>query len=159
MKQSIFTIKTNEALTSTVYKMILTGDTTPITAPGQFVNIKLEGNFLRRPISVCDSTEGELTLIYKVVGHGTEQMSQMLAGEQLDLLIGLGNGYDTSLTGDHPLLLGGGVGVPPMYLLAKKLREEGKEVSVILGFNTQNEVFYEDEFKERKILHNRNGRP
>ena len=147
MKQSIFTIKTNEALTSTVYKMILTGDTTPITAPGQFVNIKLEGNFLRRPISVCDSTEGELTLIYKVVGHGTEQMSQMLPGEQLDLLTGLGNGYDTSLTGDHPLLLGGGVGVPPLYMLAKQLRSEGKTVSVVLGFNTKDEIFYENEFK------------
>ncbi len=147
MKQSIFTIKTNEALTSTVYKMILTGDTTPITAPGQFVNIKLEGNFLRRPISVCDSTEGELTLIYKVVGRGTEQMSQMAAGEQLDLLTGLGNGYDTSLTGDHPLLLGGGVGVPPLYMLAKQLRSEGKTVSVVLGFNTKDEIFYENEFK------------
>jgi dihydroorotate dehydrogenase electron transfer subunit len=147
MKQSIFTIKTNEALTSTVYKMILTGDTTPIIAPGQFVNIKLEGNFLRRPISVCDSTEGELTLIYKVVGHGTEQMSQMLPGEQLDLLTGLGNGYDTSLTGDHPLLLGGGVGVPPLYMLAKQLRAEGKTVSVVLGFNTKDEIFYENEFK------------
>ncbi len=147
MKQSIFTIKTNEALTSTVYKMILTGDTTPITAPGQFVNIKLEGNFLRRPISVCDSIEGELTLIYKVVGRGTEQMSQMLPGEQLDLLTGLGNGYDTSLTGDHPLLLGGGVGVPPLYMLAKQLRAEGKTVSVVLGFNTKDEIFYENEFK------------
>ena len=147
MKQSIFTIKTNEALTSTVYKMILTGDTTPITAPGQFVNIKLEGNFLRRPISVCDSTLGELTLIYKVVGHGTEQMSQMLPGETLDLLTGLGNGYDTSLTGDHPLLLGGGVGVPPLYMLAKQLRSEGKTVSVVLGFNTKDEIFYENEFK------------
>ena len=147
MKQSIFTIKTNEALTSTVYKMILTGDTSPIIAPGQFVNIKLEGNFLRRPISVCDSTEGELTLIYKVVGHGTEQMSQMLPGEQLDLLTGLGNGYDTSLTGDHPLLLGGGVGVPPLYMLAKQLRSEGKTVSVVLGFNTKDEIFYENEFK------------
>ena len=147
MKQSIFTIKTNKALTSTVYKMILTGDTTPITAPGQFVNIKLDGNFLRRPISVCDSTEGELTLIYKVVGRGTEQMSQMLPGEQLDLLTGLGNGYDTSLTGDHPLLLGGGVGVPPLYMLAKQLRSEGKTVSIVLGFNTKDEIFYENEFK------------
>ena len=147
MKQSIFEIRTNEALTSTVYKMTLAGDTSPITAPGQFVNIKLEGQFLRRPISVCDCEEGLLTLIYKVVGHGTEQMSQMLPGEKLDLLTGLGNGYDTSLTGDRPLLLGGGVGVPPLYMLAKQLRAEGKSVSVVLGFNTKDEIFYENEFK------------
>ena len=147
MKQSIFTILTNEALTSTVYKMTLAGDTTPITAPGQFVNIKLEGRFLRRPISVCDCEDGLLTLIYKVVGRGTEQMSQMQAGERIDLLTGLGNGYDTTLTGDHPLLLGGGVGVPPLYMLAKQLRSEGKSVSVVLGFNTKDEIFYENEFK------------
>ena len=102
MKQSIFTLLTNEPLTSNVYKMTLAGDTTDITAPGQFVNLKLEGKFLRRPISVCDCMEGELTLIYKVVGSGTEQMSQMKAGETLDVLTGLGNGYDTTLTGDHP---------------------------------------------------------
>ena len=147
MKQSIFEIKTNEALTSTVYKMTLSGDTSPITAPGQFVNIKLEGQFLRRPISVCDCEDGLLTLIYKVVGRGTEQMSKMLPGEKLDLLTGLGNGYDTTLTGDHPLLLGGGVGVPPLYMLAKQLRAEGKSVSVVLGFNTKDEIFYENEFK------------
>ena len=147
MKQSIFEIKTNEALTSNVYKMTLAGDTAEVTAPGQFVNLKLEGKFLRRPISVCDCTEGELTLIYKVVGGGTEQMSRMQQGEELDILSGLGNGYDTSLTGDHPLLLGGGVGVPPLYMLAKQLRAEGKTVSVVLGFNTKDEIFYENEFK------------
>ena len=147
MKQSIFEIKTNEALTSTVYKMTLAGDTSPIAAPGQFVNTKLEGQFLRRPISVCDCEEGLLTLIYKVVGRGTGQMSQMLPGEKLDLLTGLGNGYDTTLTGDRPLLLGGGVGVPPLYMLAKQLRAEGKSVSVVLGFNTKDEIFYENEFK------------
>ena len=147
MKQSIFTILTNEPLTSNVYKMTLAGDTTDIAAPGQFVNLKLEGKFLRRPISVCDCMEGELTLIYKVVGSGTEQMSQMKAGETLDVLTGLGNGYDTTLTGDHPLLLGGGVGVPPLYMLAKQLRREGKTVSVVLGFNTKDEIFYENEFK------------
>ncbi|MBE6621195.1 MAG: dihydroorotate dehydrogenase electron transfer subunit [Ruminococcaceae bacterium] len=147
MKQSIFTILTNEALTTSVYKMTLVGDTSYVTAPGQFVNLKLEGKFLRRPISVCDCTEGELTLIYKVVGGGTEQMSRMLPGEKLDILTGLGNGYDTALTGDHPLLLGGGVGVPPLYMLAKQLRAEGKTVSVVLGFNTKDEIFYENEFK------------
>ena len=147
MKQSIFTIKENVALTDTVYKMVLLGDTSDITNCGQFVNIKLDGLFLRRPISVCDCERDVLTLIYKVVGAGTEQMSHMSAGETLDLLTGLGNGYDTSLSGEAPLLLGGGVGVPPMYMLCKKLITEGKRVSVVLGFNTKDEIFYENEFR------------
>ena len=148
MKQSIFKIKENTPLTSNVYKMLLEGDTSDVKNCGQFVNIKLEGLFLRRPISVCDCEENVLTLIYKVVGKGTEQMSKMGAGEELDVLTGLGNGYDTSVSGDMPILLGGGVGVPPMYMLCKKLIAEGKRVSVILGFNTAGEVFYENEFKE-----------
>ena len=147
MKQSIFTILTNEALTPSVYRMTLSGDTSAITAPGQFVNIRLAGKFLRRPISVCDWENGKLTLVYKVVGHGTAQMAAMAPGESLDLLTGLGNGYDLSLTGEHPVLVGGGVGVPPMYGLAKHLRAMGKEVQVILGFNTREEIFYEEEFK------------
>ena len=147
MKQSIFEILSNEALTDSVYKMVLRGDTSAITAPGQFVNIQLEGLFLRRPISVCDYDEETLTIIYKVVGKGTETMSTMTAGQKLDILTGLGNGYDLSLSGDAPVLLGGGVGVPPMYNLAKKLIAQGKSVSVILGFNTVNEIFYEEEFK------------
>ena len=147
MKQSLFQIVSNEALTDSVYKMILSGDTSAITAPGQFVNIQLPGKFLRRPISVCDYDESTLTIIYKVVGAGTEQMSAMKPGEMLDILTGLGNGYDLSLAGDRPVLLGGGVGVPPMYNLAKKLIAMGKEVSVILGFNTASEIFYEQEFK------------
>ena len=147
MKQSIFKILTNEALTSSVYRMTLEGDTSAITAPGQFVNIRLEGKFLRRPISVCDWEAGKLTLVYKVVGHGTAQMAAMTAGETLDILTGLGNGYDLTLTGEHPVLVGGGVGVPPMYGLAKHLRALGKPVQVILGFNTKEEIFYEEEFK------------
>ena len=146
MKQSIFTIKENVALTSSVYKMLLVGDTSDITNCGQFVNIKLDGLFLRRPISVCDSEGDTLTLIYKVVGKGTEQMKGMKVGEKLDILTGLGNGYDTSLSGDAPLLLGGGVGVPPLYMLCKKLIKEGKKPSVILGFNTKEEVFCKEEF-------------
>jgi len=146
MKQALFEIVSNTALTENVYKMVMRGETCAITAPGQFVNIKLEGLYLRRPISVCDVQGDELTIIYKVVGKGTKQMSQMKEGK-LDVLTGLGNGYDLSLSGDHPVLLGGGVGVPPMYLLAKRLVAEGKKVSVILGFNTKNEVFYENEFK------------
>ena len=148
MKQSIFTILSNEALTESVYKMVLGGDTTAITAAGQFVNIQLDGLFLRRPISVCDYDDKTLTIIYKVVGKGTAQMSKMVAGNKLDVLSGLGNGYDLTLSGDRPVLLGGGVGVPPMYNLAKKLLKEGKKVSVILGFNTKSEVFCEEEFKK-----------
>ena len=147
MKQSIFEIVSNEALTDSVYKMVLAGDTSAITAAGQFVNIQLSGKFLRRPISVCDYDDATLTIVYKVVGHGTEQMSAMSAGEKLDILTGLGNGYDLTVSGDHPVLLGGGVGVPPMYNLARKLRADGKAVSVILGFNTKSEIFYEEEFK------------
>ncbi|MBQ8380849.1 MAG: dihydroorotate dehydrogenase electron transfer subunit [Clostridia bacterium] len=146
MKQVIFEIKSNELIARSVYKMVLRGDTSEITGSGQFVNIKLDGFYLRRPISVCDSEDGELTLIYKVVGKGTEKMSEMKIGETLDILTGLGNGYDTSVSGDKPLLVGGGVGVPPLYKLAKKLISEGKNVSVILGFNTKDEVFYESEF-------------
>ncbi len=146
MKQSIFTVLSNEALTDSVYKMVLQGDTSAITAPGQFVNILLDGHFLRRPISVCDYDEKTLTIIYKVVGKGTADMATLGAGAKLDILTGLGNGYDLSLSGDAPVLLGGGVGVPPMYNLAKKLIAQGKKVSVILGFNTAAECFYEKEF-------------
>ncbi len=147
MKQGIFEIIENTPLTETVMEMKLQGDTSAIKACGQFVNIKLDGLFLRRPISVCDVEDDVLTIIYKVVGKGTEQMRDMTAGQELDILTGLGNGYDLSLTGDAPLVIGGGVGVPPMYMLTKKLIEAGKKVTVILGFNTADEVFYEDEFK------------
>ncbi len=183
MKQEIFTIISNEALVSPegsegtsklapVYKMKLSGDTSAITAPGQFVNIKLDGFFLRRPISVCDvslaetaqtciSAEvcsqdanpqaseraGSLTIIYKIVGKGTEAMSKMQAGAKLDILTGLGNGYNTSESGQNPLLIGGGAGVPPLYLLAKTLLKEGKKPTVLMGFNTAAEIFYKDEFE------------
>ena len=147
IKQSDFTVLINEALTSNVFQMTLEGDTSAITAPGQFVNIRLAGRFLRRPISVCDWAPGKLTIVYKVVGHGTAQLAAMAPGEVLDLLTGLGNGYDLTLVGSSPLLVGGGVGVPPMYGLAKRLRALGKEVRVILGFNTKDEIFYEDAFR------------
>lgn len=148
MKQGIFTISLNEKLTDNVYKMVLSGDTADITACGQFVNIQLDGLYLRRPISVCDCDEKSVTIIYKVVGKGTELMSKMTVGESLDVLTGLGNGYDLSLSGNNPVLLGGGVGVPPLYMLAKNLIKQGKRVSVILGFNTKSEVFYEQEFND-----------
>lgn len=147
MKQSIFTILSNTPLTDCVYKMVLSGDTSAITAPGQFVNIQITGKFLRRPISVCDYDEKTLTIVYKVVGKGTEILSRMVPGEKLDILTGLGNGYDLAPAGDSPVLLGGGVGVPPLYHLAKRLLAMGKQVTVILGFNTQSEVFYEAEFR------------
>ena len=148
MRESVFKITENAPLTKTVYKMKLRGEVSHITTPGQFVNIKLDGLYLRRPISVCDCEDGVLTLIYKVVGKGTEQMSEMTAGEELNVLTGLGNGYNTALSGEHPLLLGGGVGVPPLYMLCKKLIAEGKKVSVVLGFNTKEEIFCEEDFKK-----------
>lgn len=126
--------------------MVLEGDTQYITAPGQFINIQLDGRFLRRPISVCDYDDTTVTIIYKVVGEGTEMMSALSAGETLDVLTGLGNGYDIS-QGTKPMLIGGGVGVPPMYNLCKKLIAAGQKPVVILGFNTKDEIFYEDEFK------------
>ena len=146
MKQSIFEIVANKLIADNTYEMVLKGDTADITKPGQFVNIKLDGFFLRRPISVCDCENDMLTLIYKVVGQGTEKMAVMQAKEKLDILTGLGNGYDISKSGDAPLLIGGGVGVPPMYMLAKELIAEGKKPTVILGFNKKSEVFYEEEF-------------
>ena len=146
MKQQTFEIKSNEQIAKNVYRMQLGGDTTGIL-PGQFVNIRVQGQFLRRPISVCNIADGILTIIYKVVGVGTEAMSHLPVGTQLDVLTVLGNGYDLSKAGDAPLLVGGGVGVPPMYMLARQLREMGKTVRVILGFNTQDEVFYEEEFR------------
>ncbi len=148
MKQSFFKIIENTQLTAAVYKMKLSGDVSEITSPGQFVNIKIDGLYLRRPISVCDSENGVLTLIYKVVGKGTEKMAEMEIGTELDVLTGLGNGYNTDVSGDKPLLVGGGVGVPPLYMLAKKLIDEGKKVTVILGFNTKDEIFCEEDFKE-----------
>ena len=147
MKQSIFTVVSNESLTDVVYKMVLEGDTSAITNCGQFVDLRLPEKYLRRPISVCDYDETALTLIYKVVGSGTEIMSTLPAGTRLDLLTGLGNGYDTSLSGDSPVLVGGGVGVPPLYNLCKKLVAEGKHPQVVLGFNTASEIFLAGDFK------------
>ena len=155
MKQRLFEIQSNEQIAKNVYRMQLAGDTAGIL-PGQFVNIRVQGQFLRRPISVCNISEargerlearGVLTIIYKVVGVGTEAMSHLPVGTQLDVLTVLGNGYDLSKAGNAPLLVGGGVGVPPMYMLARQLREMGKKVRVILGFNTKEEVFYEEEFR------------
>ena len=147
MKQGIYTIESNRPLTADVFEMRLAGDTSAITAPGQFINIKLDGLFLRRPISVCDWDENGITIIYKVVGKGTTQMSKMGEGEKLDVLTGLGNGFDVEKCGDKTLVIGGGVGVPPMYGLAKALLKAGKTPVAILGFNKSEELFYEEKFK------------
>ena len=147
MKQGIYKVLYNFNLAPGVFRMVLEGDTSALIAPGQFVNIKLEGKYLRRPISVCDFDSKTITIIYKVVGEGTEQMSKMEAGEELDLLVGLGNGFNPEKSGDKPLLIGGGVGIPPLYNLCKELIKLGAKPTVILGFNTKSEVFYEDAFK------------
>ena len=147
MKQGIYTITENRPLTADVWEMRLSGDTSPLTAPGQFINIKLEGFFLRRPISVCDWDEAGLTIIYKVVGHGTAAMAAMAPGQALDVLAGLGNGFDVGKCGQRTLVIGGGAGVPPMYGLAKALLAAGKTPAAILGFNTESEIFYEDKFR------------
>lgn len=147
MQDSLFTVTDNKKIAKDVYKMLLRGDTSAIRNAGEFVNLKIDGFYLRRPISVCDVEGDVLTLIYKVVGGGTEAMSAMEKGTELLVMTGLGNGYDLDPSGDAPLLIGGGVGVPPMFLLAKRLMEQGKDVRVILGFNTADEVFYEDEFR------------
>ena len=148
MNTSIFEIITNKKIAKNTYEMVLSGDTSHITNAGQFVNIKLDGFFLRRPISVCNLEGDELTLIYKVVGEGTEAMANMDKGTKLDILTGLGNGYDLSVSGDAPLLIGGGAGVPPMFLLARRLVAEGKKPRAILGFGSADEVFYKEEFSK-----------
>lgn len=146
MKQGIYTVIENENIAKDVFKMVLKGDTQNITAPGQFINIALEGRFLRRPISVCDYDDETITIIYKVVGEGTQQMKSLPAGASLDVLTGLGNGYDITKS-TKPLLIGGGVGVPPMFNLAKALIKAGQHPTVVLGFNTESEIFFENEFK------------
>ena len=146
MKQEFFRILSQECIAKDVYKMVLGGDTSAILGSGGFVNIKIDGLFLRRPISVCDYDDKTLTLIYKNVGAGTKKLSEMESGTVLDILVGLGNGYDISKSGDAPLLIGGGVGVPPLYKLCKLLIAEGKKPTVILGFNSACDVFYEKEF-------------
>ena len=147
MDTNIYKIVSNKQLTPSIYEMKLAGDTSMISAPGQFLNIKLDGFYLRRPISICDWNEEEITIIYKTVGQGTKHMATLEVGTELDILCSLGNGYDLSKIPANPLLLGGGVGVPPMYGLAKALIAEGKVPTVVLGFNTAEEVFYEEEFK------------
>ncbi|MDR1628307.1 MAG: dihydroorotate dehydrogenase electron transfer subunit [Oscillospiraceae bacterium] len=147
MKQKIYKVTENTKIAKNTFKMVISGDTSEITKPGQFINIKINNLFLRRPISVCDYDEKNITIIYKVVGKGTGEMSNLKSGDSLDILTGLGNGYDTSKSGANPLLIGGGGGIPPLYNLCKTLISCGKDLQVVLGFNTKEEVFYEKEFK------------
>ena len=150
MKEEIFKINSNVLIAENTYEMELLGDTSEIVRPGQFVNIKLDGFFLRRPISVCDREEGRMTLIYKAVGEGTELMTKLAPGTRLNILTGLGNGFDLSLSGDHPVLIGGGAGIPPMYSLCKALISvlSPENIKVVLGFNTEEEIFYLREFQD-----------
>lgn len=147
MTQGMYTITGNRAIAPDVWEMTLEGDTSPITAPGQFINIRLDGFFLRRPISVCDWDRKGLTIIYKVVGRGTAAMSGMQPKQKLDVLCGLGNGFDTAKCGRRTVVAGGGAGVPPMFGLAKTLLAAGKTPIAVLGFNTKSEVFYADRFR------------
>ncbi|MDE6282176.1 MAG: dihydroorotate dehydrogenase electron transfer subunit [Oscillospiraceae bacterium] len=147
MKQGLYTLCQRRALARGVWELRLSGDTGPITAPGQFVNIQLDGCFLRRPISVCHWDEDSLTLVFKVVGKGTAALAELREGQTLDLLCGLGNGFDLRRCGQRPLLVGGGLGVAPLYGLAKALLAEGKAPTAVLGFNSKGDIFYEEEFR------------
>ena len=147
MQQRVFTIAENAPVARDTYRLQLTGDTAAITAPGQFVDIRLAGRFLRRPVSVCSWSDGALTLYYKVAGAGTAQLSTLVPGTELDLLVGLGNGFDVATRGETTLLAGGGIGVAPLFGLSKRLLAAGKTPVAVLGFNTAEDVFYENEFK------------
>jgi dihydroorotate dehydrogenase electron transfer subunit len=146
MKQGTYTILKNELLAPGIWRLVLGGDTQAITAPGQFLNLRLDGHFLRRPISICDWTDTSVTVLYKTLGQGTQELTAYPVGKTLDVLVGLGNGYDTGKSGQRPLLVGGGVGIPPLYRLGKELLGQGKEVTVILGFNRAEEMFYVEKF-------------
>ena len=147
MRQDVFEIVSNRNLAPNVYEMVLRGSSTGDCTPGRFVQLKMDSFYLRRPISVCDAEEGKLTLVYKTVGRGTEAMAQYESGKRIDVLTGLGNGYDLDKSGDRPLLIGGGAGVPPLYLLTRRLLAQGKQPTVILGFNKAEEIFYEEQFR------------
>ena len=147
-KRNIYTVTENKKIAKDVFYMILEGDTSYITAPGQFINIEIDGFYLRRPISVCDWDDKTITIIYKVVGQGTQAMADMPAGTKLDILTGLGNGFTVAQDSKTPLVIGGGVGTPPMYALTKELIKQGAKPTVILGFTSKDDVFGEKEFKD-----------
>ena len=150
-KQGIFTIEKNVPVARDTYSMRLIGDTSAISAPGQFVNILVDGLYLRRPISVCDVEGDGLTIVYKEVGEGTRAMGAMKAGGKLDLLTGLGNGFTVVEGVENPLVIGGGVGTPPMYLLAKRLLQAGQKPAVALGFNSRADAMLCESFEDLGI--------
>ena len=144
MKKSLYTIAGNSLIASKTYKMVLEGDA---VAEGEFVDISIPGFYLRRPLSICDKEEGRLTVVYKVVGEGTKVLSEMGVGTVLEVLTGLGKGFDPEACKASALLVGGGLGVPPLYLLAKELKARGKKVTAVLGFNKAEEIILVDEFR------------
>ena len=146
MKQVILTVKENTPIAREVYRMVLTGDTSAVTVPGQFINLTLDGKFLRRPISVCDCDGDEVTILYKVVGQGTAQMAAMAPGTAVDTLTGLGNGFDCTAAHGRTLLIGGGIGAAPLYWLAWSLKARGIETTAVLGFNSAADMYYVNEF-------------
>ena len=147
MKQSIFKLTENTALTYKVSRLRLEGDVSAIKKPGQFVQVQLDGLFLRRPFSVCDRDENSFTILYETAGTGTELLRTLPAGTKLDVLTGLGNGFDLYRGGNNPLLIGGGTGLSPMFWLAKELLALGASPKALLGFNTADDVFYAEEFE------------
>jgi 2-polyprenylphenol hydroxylase and related flavodoxin oxidoreductases len=140
VEEQIFEIASNVSVARDVFRMELSGDTRSISASGQFVNVELTGRFLRRPFSICDWDNGKVKLLYKIVGEGTEQLSHMTAGARLNLLIGLGNGFDASQGGDTPTLVGGGLGAVPLPALAKALLRRGAQPRAYLGFASAEDV-------------------
>lgn len=148
--QGIMTIVSKKELTKDVYEMVLEGNAASyISAPGQFINIKINDSlqpYLRRPMSICDYDETHIKMIFKVVGEGTKLLSQKEVGDELDCLTGLGNGF-IDLDAKKAVVIGGGLGVPPMYRLAKDLKDKGVEVQAVLGFGSQKDIFYKEEFE------------
>ena len=148
MRDNRYTVVKNEEIAPGTYYMTIAGDTSQIKDPGQFINIKIDGLYLRRPMSICSYDEESMSIIYKVVGKGTEAMSRMPAGDSFDALSPLGNGFDTEKIPEGALLIGGGAGAMPIYTLAMILRDKGKKPHVIIGFNREEEIFFADEFRD-----------
>lgn len=147
MKQTTLMVYKNNPIIAGVYKLVLSGNVSAIQRPGQFIELAVPGHFLRRPFSVCDWDRDSVTVVYRVIGEGTKCLAAMMPGEGLDALTGLGNGFDTSVSGNRPLLVAGGSGVPMMLCLAKKLLSEGKAVTAILGYRTASDIFLADDIR------------
>ena len=146
MKRAVFTVLGNERISADVFDLRLSGDTSELVGSGQFVNADIPDLYLRRPISICDYSPGEMRLVIKIVGKGTQKMASLKEGDPVDLLVPLGNGFDTAKSGKTPYLFGGGVGVAPMVRLAKDLIGQGKKTTVVLGFNSSSDVILYDDY-------------